>query len=123
MQIELSVGHRPPGGPPVPLRCPPPSEALWLVNDDVLSQQTISLLNTSFSLSVFLSLSHLCARSLVVYRSPGRIHLVNSANAYSTLCRKCNGTNAAGINVGMNVGTRGRSPPGYFPQDDFDTFM
>lgn len=27
----------------------------------------------------------------------------------STLCRKCNGTNAAGINVGTNVGTRGRS--------------
>lgn len=96
---------------------------LWLVNDDVLSQQTISLLNTSFSL-----LTSPLPRSQV-QPSPRpclQVRLVASTysqfgKCVSTLCRKCNGTNAAGINVGTNVGTWGRSLSGYFPRDDFGT--
>lgn len=98
---------------------------LWLVNDDVLSQQTISLLNTSFSLLML----YPCrsrewpavrrARATFAWSHPPS----QFGKRVSTLCRKCNGTNAAGINVGTNVGTRGRSLDGYFPRDDFDAHL
>lgn len=98
---------------------------LWLVNDDVLSQQTISLLNTSFSLLILhpfrtqyiLSFHPLLSR-FAWSHPPSQF-----GKRVSTLCRKCNGTNAAGINVETNVGTWGRSLRGYFPRDDFDAHL
>lgn len=95
---------------------------LWLVNDDVLSQQTISLLNTSFSLLILppcrsrYNLSFHPLLSRFAWPLPPS----QFGKRESTLCRKCNGTNAAGINVETNVGTWGRSLGGYFPCDDFD---
>lgn len=96
---------------------------LWLVNDDVLSQQTISLLNTSFSLltsplprSQVQGSPRPCLPRFAWSHPPSQF-----GKRVSTLCRKCNGTNAAGINVGTNVGTWGRSLAGYFPRDDFGT--
>ncbi|CAH0406923.1 unnamed protein product [Chilo suppressalis] len=84
---------------------------LWLVNDDVLSQQTISLLNTSFSLLMLRPCRACALRPMRRRRSPlAWSHPPSQfGKRVSTLCRKCNGTNAAGINVGTNVGTRGRS--------------
>ncbi|OWR41076.1 Dissatisfaction [Danaus plexippus plexippus] len=73
---------------------------LWLVNDDVLSQQTISLLNTSFSL---LSLHPTRTQVIIIPLSLSiRFAWSHPASQFgkrvSTLCRKCNGTNVARIN-------------------------
>lgn len=107
-------------GPPVsPLCLFAALRPLWLVNDDVLSQQTISLLNTSFSL---LSLHPTRTQVIIIPLSLSiRFAWSHPASQFgkrvSTLCRKCNGTNVARINVRTNVGTRGRSLSGYFPRD------
>lgn len=99
---------------------------LWLVNDDVLSQQTISLLNTSFSLLILYPCRSREARAVPRARAFAWSHPPSQfGKRVSTLCRKCNGTNAAGISVGTNVGTRARgvARSGYFPRDDFDAHL
>lgn len=86
---------------------------LWLVNDDVLSQQTISLLNTSFSLLMLYPCRSRAALAVprARPRSPGRIHLVNSANAYLL----CVGNVMEQMRLELSLermsghGTRGRS--------------